>query len=394
MRIGFDATWYNGSGMGTYIAGLLAAMSEYGDEVRLFVFEDPERRVPGIDDSTFTRVSMRSSKFTVAEQFEFRAHCKQKPIDVFHCPYQYGVPLLLPCPLVITVHDLIPLLFRTRNWHKQLAAMPFVKWGYRTAATRARHVIADSANTANDLQRILRVPAHRITPIHLAVSPGFFHSAVSPGESRSLAQKYGLSRPYVVVGSAGCNWRTKNVDTALESVAVARRHAEIDFQVAIYGPRKALDELKNPKILSELNVRYLGYVPVEDMGAVLRNAELFVTASLYEGFGLPILEAMSCGCPVVTSSGGSLAEVAGEGALVFEPGDAKGIARAIAHLLSNKKERERWRERALARAAEFSWHKAAERTIAVYRAVCDRVVVSKDLERQRRLADARDQQSA
>jgi glycosyltransferase involved in cell wall biosynthesis len=80
--------------------------------------------------------------------------------------------------------------------------------------------------------------------------------------------------------------------------------------------------------------------------------------------------------------------------LVFEPGDAKGIARAIAHLLSNKKERERWRERALARAAEFSWHKAAERTIAVYRAVCDRVVVNKDLERQRVLADARDQQSA
>ena len=135
--------------------------------------------------------------------------------------------------------------------------------------------------------------------------------------------------------------------------------------------RFLIENLKNPAVLSQVDVRYLGYMPVEDIGALLRNAELFLMTSLYEGFGLPILEAMSCACPVITSSGGSLAEVAGDGALIFDPKDSRGMSQAIALLLTNREKRERWRKRALARAAEFSWRKAAEQTIAAYRQVLD-----------------------
>ena len=371
MRIGFDATWYNGSGVGTYIAGLLGALSEYQDELDIVVFENPAAPLRGIEDSCLTLVSMRSSKFTLAEQFECRAHCRQYQIDVFHSPYQYGVPLFLTCPLVITVHDLIPFLFRTRVWYKQLAAVPWVKLGCRAAARRARHIIADSMNTARDVENILGVPAGRITPIHLAASSDVFHSNGSRRERETLEQTYRLCPPYVVVGSAGCNWRTKNLDTAIEAAASASRAMGRRIQLAIYGPRTAIDKLKDPAVLSQVNVRYLGYMPVEDIGALLRNAELFVMTSLYEGFGLPILEAMSCACPVITSSGGSLAEVAGDGALVFDPKDSQGMAQAIALLLTNSEERERWRKRASARAAQFSWRKAAEQTIATYRQVLD-----------------------
>ena len=122
--------------------------------------------------------------------------------------------------------------------------------------------------------------------------------------------------------------------------------------------------------MAGVKIRSVGYVPVEDLGALFRNASLFITASLYEGFGLPVLEAMSCGCPVVSSNGGSLAEVCAGGAQLFDPFDAQGMATAVAALLRDQDENERWRTRAIRRASEFSWRKTAEQTLAVYKQVC------------------------
>jgi len=371
MRIAFDARWYNQSGVGTYIRQLLNAICAADSELQLYVFEEAGKPVPFCPAARLSRVAVRSSKLSLGSQYELRTLCRSLHIDLFHSPFQYGVPLFLPCPLVITVHDLIPFLFRTRDWYKQLAAVPWVKLGCRVAALRTRHIITDSLNTAHDVEKILGVPATRITTVHLAASDDAFHSNRSQRETERLEQTYRLCPPYAVVGSAGCNWRTKNLDTAIEAVASASRAMGRRIQLAIYGPRTAIENLKNPAVLSQVDVRYLGYMPVEDIGALLRNAELFLMTSLYEGFGLPILEAMSCACPVITSSGGSLAEVAGDGALIFDPKDSRGMSQAIALLLTNREKRERWRKRALARAAEFSWRKAAEQTIAAYRQVLD-----------------------
>src|SRR6266700_1051086 len=183
MRIGFDARWYNQSGIGTYITGLLKEFSEFKfkEEFDLIVFEDPENPVPAVSDLGILRLPVRSSKYSLTSQFELRALCKSAQIDLFHIPYQYGAPLLLPCPLVITIHDLIPFLFRTRSWPKQMAAIPVVKLGYRAAALRAQYIIADSINTARDIEKILKVPASRIVAIHLAAAPEFS----TTGESRS-----------------------------------------------------------------------------------------------------------------------------------------------------------------------------------------------------------------
>ncbi len=109
-----------------------------------------------------------------------------------------------------------------------------------------------------------------------------------------------------------------------------------------------------------------GYVPAAELGILFRNAHAFLMPSLYEGFGLPVLEAMSCGCAVITSTGGSLPEIAGNGAQLFAPMDINGMAQAIASLLLNPAELTRWRERARTRAADFSWSKAAEQTVSVY----------------------------
>jgi glycosyltransferase involved in cell wall biosynthesis len=376
MRVGFDARWYNRSGVGTYVAELLKALCEVREETELIVYEDPENPIPGLSGTGISRVPIKASKFFPGEQFELREKCKSARIDLFHCPYQYGAPLILPCPLVLTIHDLIPFLFRTRSWPKQLLAVPLVKMGYRAAALRAHHIITDSVNTALDVERILKVRSSHITPVHLSAS-GAFRSNRDSGETEELFSKYGVHSPYVIVASTG-NWRAKNLETALRALALARRSSGIDFQTVVYGPGNGIDALSKRNLTFELNIQRVGYLPVGDLAALFRSAQLFITTSLYEGFGLPILEAMSSGCPVVTSNGGSLAEVAGDGAQVFDPMDTKAMAEAVGRLLSDTNEARRWRYRGLARASEFSWRKAAQQTIAVYRKVCHSTIPDRE----------------
>jgi glycosyltransferase involved in cell wall biosynthesis len=359
-RIGFDARWYNGSGVGTYVAELLRALSALRGDLEFVVYEDRENPVPTLDGASVVRVPVRASKYSLKGQFELRAHSKSAKLDLFHSPF-YAAPMFLSCPLVVTIHDLIPFLFRISAWPKQT----LVKAGYKMAAFRARHIIADSANTARDVERILKVAPSRITAVHCASSPSLFHARCDGADAIRLAENYGVHSPYVVVASAG-NWRTKNLEAAFRSVALGQQKSGVDFQTVVYGPGDGLRALS----ASALNVRYVGYLPTSDLGALFRKAQLFIMPSLYEGFGLPILEAMACGCPVVTSNAGSLAEVAGSGAQTFAPSDVEGMAEAVAILLTSREEARKWKDRAIARAAAFSWERAAQETAAVYRTVC------------------------
>jgi glycosyltransferase involved in cell wall biosynthesis len=240
-----------------------------------------------------------------------------------------------------------------------------VKMGYRAAISRAAHIIADSRNTANDVQRILRVPAERITTVYCAVPQDCFHPHANAGELQDLREKVGVEPPYVVAASAR-NWRTKNLASALHALELARGQSGVEFQTVVYGPEEGIRALGEEERWQRLNVRCTGYVTAEDLAALFRHAHFFIMPSLYEGFGLPILEAMSCGCPVLTSNGGSLAEIAGQGAQVFDPLDITGMAQAAAALLIDPEERERWRLSALRRSVDFSWDEAAAQTVSVY----------------------------
>jgi glycosyltransferase involved in cell wall biosynthesis len=255
---------------------------------------------------------------------------------------------------------LIPFLFRIYSWPKQ----EMVKMGYRAAARRAQHVIAVSDNTAMDVRKILSVPEERITVVHNAAAE-CFQPIQGHADLDILRSKFGVHPPYVVAASAR-NWRTKNLEGALRALERARMQVSIDFQTTVYGPQDGVDALDGSDRWHGLNLRLLGYVDAADLAMLFRHAHAFIMPSLYEGFGLPILEAMACGCPVVTSDGGSLAEVAGGGAQVFSPTDIGGMADAVAGLLRSPEERQRWRVSALSRAADFSWEQAARQTISVY----------------------------
>ena len=359
IRIGFDARWYNDSGVGSYVSGLLNALAGSSSGVDLVVYEDPNNPVPGLEASACERIPVRSGKYSLASQMELRRRCKRDGLDLFHSPF-YMMPLFSSCPVVVTVHDLIPFLFPIYTQPKR----SLVRRGYRAAVARAAQCIAVSANTAGDLQRILGVAADRIAVVHNAVVENIFHLRREASDLGHLAAKFGIHSPYVVVSSAR-NWLTKNLPAGLKALELAREKGN-EFQTVVYGPEEGLRAACLQNGPPKLPLVSTGHLPAAELAIIFRNAHAFVMPSLYEGFGLPVLEAMSCGCAVITSTGGSLPEVVGNGAQVFAPMDVNGMAQAIRSLLQNPDELSQWRERARKRAADFSWSKAAEQTVSVY----------------------------
>jgi glycosyltransferase involved in cell wall biosynthesis len=354
MRIGFDARWYNQSGVGSYIAGLLPALVRASCE--LVVYVDRRNPVPGLDRLSVQTVPVSSGKYSPLATLEFRRFEKRDRLDLFHCPF-YATPLL-NCPVVVTIHDLIPFLFPIYPWPKQ----KMVQAGYRVMARRAAHLITDSHCTATDLQKILGVSSERISTVHLAADREIFHPCGAAGDD--IPQKFGIRKPFIIVASAR-NWRTKNLENALRALEIAHREPDVSFQSVMYGPTNGSELFaRNPAL--KLDLRNLGYLDAKDLATLFGHAHAFVMPSLYEGFGLPMVEAMSCGCPVIASDRGSLPEIAGGGAQCFDAFDVHAMAKALVKLLRNPDELQQKRSNALRRAADFSWDKAAQETISVY----------------------------
>ena len=204
MRVGFDARWYNQSGVGSYIAGLLPALVRAGCE--LVVYVDPANPVPGLDKLSLQTVPVSSGKYSPLATLEFRRREKQDKLDLFHCPF-YAAPLL-NCPVVVTVHDLIPFLFPIYSWPKQ----KMVQAGYRVSgqagsAPHSRLSLHGSRYPAD----IGGDPRSNFYCSSCGRSTTFFIQASRRMTRRCLQQKFGITKPFVVVASAR-NWRTKNLD--------------------------------------------------------------------------------------------------------------------------------------------------------------------------------------
>jgi glycosyltransferase involved in cell wall biosynthesis len=356
MRVGFDARWYNDSGVGSYVAGLLPALVRAGCD--LVVYVNPARQVPGLNKLAAKVVPVKAGRYSPLASIELRRRAKQDKLDLFHSPF-YVAPRL-ECPVVITVHDLIPFLFPIYPWPKQR----MVEAGYRSSVRRAAHIIADSQHTSGDIQKILGVSAGRITAVHLAAEREVFNACTATQEVEQLHRKFGVRKPYVVAASAH-NWRTKNLEGALKAAASARTQADMEFQMVIYGPPDN-QALYTDDLWPGLDICRVGYVERGELAMLFRHAHAFLMPSLYEGFGLPLVEAMSCGCAVITSDRGSLPEIAGKGAQCFDPFDVSAMAAALLALLRNPEELEQRKAAALCRAADFSWDKTAFDTRSVY----------------------------
>ena len=368
LRVGFDARWYNDSGVGTYVAELLRAMANQQQDLELTVYENPRNPVQTLHGLNLKTIPVRCGKYSLSEQIELARRTRLDRLDLFHSPF-YVVPFMARCPVVVTIHDLIPFLFPIYSALKQAV----VKSGYLLAARRAAHIIADSTNTARDLQQMLGVSPEKISAVPIAADSSRYCAqgmeVEDPeAECAMVRERFGVTGPYVMASSAR-NWRHKNLSGALAALDLAVRTSGLKFQTIIYGPPDGLDAAGGAQRWQSVGLRYAGYTSIADLSMLFRHARAFIMPSLYEGFGLPVLEAMSCGSPVITSTGGSLPEVAGSGAQVFAPDDVTGMAAAVTRLLTSDDDFEQWRAAALKQAAQFSWQRTAQETIDVYRKV-------------------------
>ena len=359
MRVAIDARWNYHPGFDFYVYHLLkgvpAAAAERGIEV--IAYESPVRPNK-VCHPNLRNIEITSKCYSPAAQLELAYRARKDKIDLFHAPF-YWIPFLLGCPVIATVHDLIPFLFPSYGFaHGEL-----VKAGYRTSTRFAKHVLCTSDRTKQDILKILGVPAEKVTRVYNCLNTDFFSADAEPRETDYLSERYGIHLPYVLTFSAS-NWITKNIAGALRSIERARDLSPVPFQTVIAGSTAGIEQSGMKPELR--NTVITGFVPSEDRPKLYRNAAVFITLSKYEGFGNLIAEAMACGTAAISSRGGSLPEIGGDGVLVCDENDLVAVAGAIVELLTSPTKRSQLVARALRRSKVFSLSSHADNMVNLY----------------------------
>lgn len=286
--------------------------------------------------------------------------------DVFHCSeqFQYVPPR---GAAVLTIHDLTSL--SHPEWHvTDTTTMHGGK--ERFAATRAAHLIADSYATKRDVEHYLQVPSERITVVYPAAGSQF--RTYPPDLFQAALDRYGLQRDGYILTVGTLEPRKNHVGlinayARLRSMLAAEGVDAPPLAIAGANGWKFEDILAAPERAGVAqHVQWLGKVPAADLPLVMGGAAVFVYPSFYEGFGLPVLEALACGTPTVATNTSSLPEVLGDAGIYCEPLQIESIAQALAQLLTDNTLRQRLRQAGPARAAQFSWERAARETLEVY----------------------------
>jgi len=383
--IGIDARYVQDHfpGIGRYTFNLTRALAEIAPQEHFVIFHNPALPNTRYDLAALAAypnlefVSLAIPTFSLAEQVHLSRVVRtslayhqsktvnlQSPISLFHSPYYIKPYFGLPCPSVVTIYDVISARYPEYlpSWRARLV----FEMTTRLALASAAHVFTLSATSRRDLITLYHVPPAKITVTPLAADDRF---QPQPAETvAALRHKYGLPQNYVLY--LGINKPHKNLKRLLAAWRLCHReHPTGRVPLVIGGawdPRYShLTQIVDEFELSAV-VRFLGPVPEADLPALYAGATLFVFPSLYEGFGLPVLEAMACGAPVACSATSSLPEVAGDAALFFDPTDVEAMAVTLTRALAEPDLRRALREQGLARARQFSWHQTAQKTMEAY----------------------------
>lgn len=364
MRIAIDARKLHDFGIGTYIRNLLKYLALLDQDTEYLPLCRPQD-APAIAalGPNFHPLPESSKPYSVAEQFSLPARLLTRRLDLFHEPH-YVLPPLVPCRAVVTIHDCIHLMFP--QYLPNRMAYAYARGSLWAAAKRAEGIFTVSETSKADILRYCDVPADRIVVVYNAIDDRF---AVAPADEavRRARERYQLDGPFALY--AGNIKPHKNIERLIDAFDLVRRSGFERLELLVIGDqiskyprlRRAVDKHKLHK-----HVRFLGFVPDDTLAALYRLATVFVFPSLYEGFGLPPLEAMASGTPVVTSNRSSLPEVVGDAAVLVDPYSAPSIAEGIQRVLSDASLRRTLSERGLARARQFSWEASVRRILEVY----------------------------
>jgi glycosyltransferase involved in cell wall biosynthesis len=354
------AQTYRGAGINWYIYNLLLNLALVDQKNQYTVFLG-DRRFPPNPGLTLRTSWLSTTQPLVRigwEQLVQPFVLWQEKIDLLHS-LAFVTPLLSPCPSVITIYDLSFLIFPQGFRHSKRLYLTLLT---RPSARKARRIITISESTKRDTVRLLGVSSKKVDVVYCGVDKAFH--PLPEGEVASFRQKHGL--PERIILFVGTIEPRKNVVRLIEAYSRLR---DGQVKLVIGGDRGWLYEEVFARV-EELeltgDVLFPGYIPPDELPLWYNAAELFVYPSLYEGFGLPPLEAMACGTPVITSTVSSLPEVVGEAGLTVDPMDSKGLAEAMNQVLGDGALRQSMRERGLARAGCFSWARAARETVGVY----------------------------
>lgn len=376
MKIAIDIRRMTEFGVGTYIRNVVGNLGRIDQENEYFLIGSPAR-VQEIDPlpPNFHNELLTSPERSVQGYRDFRAAVKRLGCDLVHVPNLFSIPRQLPCPYVMTVHDMLEHMSRSREQNGVWRSLHFQFT--RNVLRGAARIFAVSNFTKSEIEKLFEIPSGRIEVVYNAIDERFLHGHATPADREMIAQRYQVTYPFLLY--AGRISPHKNVVRMIEAFSalkteLARDQAFPDLKLIIIGDDLSGNpDLRRTVIRSGVqnDVRFLGFVPIEVLRIFYDEAKVFVFPSLYEGFGLPPLEAMAHGTPVVTSNVTSLPEVVGRASVMVNPENVFEIMRALHRALTDTALRERMKDRGYMQVAKFSWESSVRRILDVYNQTCN-----------------------
>lgn len=377
MRIGIDAHMIGSreTGNETYCLGLVEGLSKLRDGNQYVVYLSSKETLIELDDQpNFERrvLAHGSSVWRLAAGYAQASRIDK--LDLLHVTY--NTPLFTKCPQVVAVHDIsyahFPEFFSKRDLRLLSKYVPY-------SVRSARHVLTLSQSAADDIANVYGVPREKLTVVPLAARKTYTHVA-DPALVGEVRERFGLAGPYIL--AVGNLQPRKNLSRLVEAFAQLPRSLR-DLKLVLVGKAQwqqsqVYERVKDLNL--EDRVVFTGYVTDDELALLYHSSQALVYPSLYEGFGLPILEAMACGTPVICSNTSSMPEVAGDAALLIDPLNVGEMSEAIAQVAGSGSVRAELAARGLRRNAQFTWQETARQTANVYEKVVEdraaRVVTS------------------
>jgi glycosyltransferase involved in cell wall biosynthesis len=375
-------------GVGTYTRNIVRALGRLDSESNYFLIGPPEKVAEiGSLPANFRSIPLLGNDSTVKSYFDFRAILKRLSCDLVHIPHLFWLPRNLPCPYVMTVHDVLDHMYRARDQSGFRRSLHFFLT--HRALRGAARLFAVSNFTKSEVEKLFGIPGARIEVVYNAIDERFLRGHASEADRQLLAERYLVNHPFLLY--TGRISPHKNVVRIIEAFSALK--AELEKEGMFPGLKLIVigDELsKHPDLRRTVvrsrmqnDVRFLGFVPIEVLRIFYDAAKIFVFPSLYEGFGLPPLEAMAHGTPVVTSNTSSLPEVVGNAAVLVNPENVFEIMRALHRVLLDQALRDKLKERGYEQAKRFSWDASAQQILRVYHEVSEKRPVRPQLADER-----------
>jgi glycosyltransferase involved in cell wall biosynthesis len=374
VKVAIDIRRMTEFGIGTYIRNVVRTLARLDRESKYFLvgsLSKVEECAPL--PPNFHAVALEGSDNTVTANLDFRAVVRRLHCDLVHIPHLFWIPRGLPCPYVLTVHDLLDHMYASRNASSLRRSLHF--HCTRRVLSHAARVLAVSQFTKVEIERLFRIPGERIEVVYNAIDERFLHGHATQADRELIVERYQVTYPFILY--AGAIRPHKNIVRIIEAFSALKTELEKadqypDLKLIVIGDDlSSHPRLRRTVVRSGVqnDVRFLGFVPIDVLRIFYDVAKIFVFPSLYEGFGLPPLEAMAHGTPVVASNNSSLPEVAGNAALLVNPENVFEIQRALQRALLDSTLRAQMKQRGYEQAQRFSWTTSVSRILEIYREV-------------------------